>query len=120
MALVDRRGDRKCWTCAASFTSIEKLNKHLNSRGHRRYGIIPRFFADNLRHSQMHQKGLMRSLQKFPYHNFNNTFFGNGGKSKVASRYTRHAIGYAPGQVFLSAEAVKEEEDKSEEIVSWG
>jgi hypothetical protein len=40
-------GDRKCWTCAKSYRSLEQLNKHLDRYGHRREGMIPRWKRDN-------------------------------------------------------------------------
>jgi hypothetical protein len=40
-------GNRKCWTCAKSYVSIEFLNEHLDSCGHRREGMIPRWKVDN-------------------------------------------------------------------------
>lgn len=40
-------GQRKCWTCARNYVSINKLDEHLDREGHRRHGIIPRWVQDN-------------------------------------------------------------------------
>ena len=44
---AQRTDGRKCWTCAKSYVSREFLAKHLDSCGHRREGIIPRWKQDN-------------------------------------------------------------------------
>ena len=44
---VQMYGKRKCWTCAAEYSSLCYLKKHLEEMGHERHGIVPRWAEDN-------------------------------------------------------------------------
>lgn len=88
-----RLADERCWTCAAGFDELDELKKHLDSTGHRRSGIIPRFQIDNDKYDLSYEIDLLPELYgNFTYFNLTRQWVRH--EPKIISDDIQHMIGY--------------------------